>query len=122
MKTVLVAEDNAINRELISAMLEAMDFNVVQAVDGQHALELLSANLPDVVLLDLQMPRMDGREALRRIRENPDWSHLPVIACTAFAMQGDREEILNRGFNGYISKPISISDLVEALRAVLPDA
>lgn len=117
MKTVLIAEDNTVNRELITEMLEALDYHVIQAVDGQQALELLPVHRPDAVLLDLQMPRLDGRETIRRIRHNPDWRHLPAIACTAFAMQGDREEILSCGFNGYVSKPISMVQLAAALRA-----
>lgn len=120
MKTALVAEDNPVNRELITEMLEAVDFRVLPAVDGLHAIELLSENRPDLILLDLQMPRLDGRETVQRIRQNPEWAHLPVIACTAFAMQGDREEILHCGFSGYLSKPISLSDLLAAIRAVLP--
>lgn len=122
MKTVLVAEDNAVNRELITQMLEVMDWRVLQAVDGQHALEILSAQMPDVALIDLQMPRLDGRETIRRIRDHPQWRHLPVIACTAFAMQGDREEILSHGFDGYLSKPISMAELVAVLRQVQPES
>lgn len=118
MKTVLVAEDNAVNRELVTEMLEALGYHVLQACDGKEALEQLAAQLPEVVLLDLQMPCMDGRETLRHIRQNPSWKHLPVIACTAFAMQGDREEILGLSFNGYISKPVSIAALMAALQSV----
>lgn len=115
MKTVLVAEDNAVNRELITEMLEAAEFRVLQAIDGQDALMLLNFHHPDVVLLDLQMPRLDGRETLRSIRANPDLAGLRVIACTAYAMQGDREEILRSGFDGYISKPISMAELIRAI-------
>jgi CheY-like chemotaxis protein len=114
-KTILVAEDNVVNRELITEMLEAADYRVIQAFDGEDALTLLGMHQPDIVLLDLQMPRLDGRETVRRIRENPDWSDLTVIACTAYAMHGDREEILNCGFNGYISKPVSMPELMKVL-------
>jgi two-component system, cell cycle response regulator DivK len=116
-KTILVAEDNVVNRELMTEMLEAADYRVVQAVDGLDALALLGIHRPDIVLLDLQMPRLDGRETVLRIRENQDWSGLTVIACTAYAMQGDREEILNCGFNGYISKPVSMPELLRVLAA-----
>ncbi len=119
MKTVLVAEDNAVNRELVTEMLEMLGYGVLEARDGQEALEQLAAQLPDVVLLDLQMPRIDGRETIRRIRDNPAWRHLPVIACTAFAMQGDREEILNLSFDGYISKPVSFAELMAVLQHVI---
>lgn len=115
MKTVLVAEDNAVNRELITEMLEMSGHKVMQADDGAQALVLLETCRPDVVLLDLQMPVMDGRETIRRIRENPDWSDLPVIACTAYAMQGNREDILQSGFDGYLAKPITRADLLHAI-------
>lgn len=115
MKTVLIAEDNAINRELIAEILEAADYRVIQAVDGLDALRLLSFHYPDVVLLDMQMPNLDGKETVRRIRANPDLAGLPVIACTAYAMQGDREEILSFGFDAYLSKPVSRTELLQAL-------
>ncbi|HWE86884.1 MAG TPA: response regulator [Terracidiphilus sp.] len=116
MKTILVAEDNVINRELITEMLELLGWRVIQARDGLEALDLLIEKRPDAVLMDLQMPCMDGREAIRRIRDNPAWQGLHVIACTAFAMQGDREEILGLGFDGYISKPVSLAELDAALQ------
>lgn len=116
MKTILVAEDNGINRELITEMLELLGWQVIQARDGVEALDLLDAKRPDAVLMDLQMPCMDGREAIRRIRDNPALQGLHVIACTAFAMQGDREEILRLGFDGYVSKPVSLGELGAALQ------
>lgn len=118
MRTALVVEDNAVNRELVTAMLEASGYEVLQAEDGSQALAVLGTRKPDVVLLDLQMPVMDGRETLRHIRENPNWRYLPVIACTAFAMQGNREEILDVGFDGYLAKPISRADLLQAIEAL----
>jgi two-component system, cell cycle response regulator DivK len=117
VKTVLVAEDNPINRELIAEMLEAAGYRVLQANDGQDALMILNFHHPDVILLDIQMPRLDGRETIRAIRENPDLADLRVIACTAYAMQGDREEILRFGFDGYVAKPISRAELLEAVAA-----
>lgn len=117
MKTVLVAEDEGINRELMKEMLEAANYKVIEAVDGADALSLLGKVQPDVILLDMQMPVMDGRETIRRIRENPDWRHLPVIACTAFAMMGAREDILRLGFSGYLSKPVSMAELLKAIRS-----
>lgn len=119
MKTVLIAEDNAVNRELMTEMLEAADYRVVQATDGIAALAMLAICQPDVVLLDLQMPVMDGRDTIRRIREDPEWRGVPVIACTAFAMQGDQEEILRCGFNGYLAKPVSMADLVRAIEGLI---
>jgi two-component system cell cycle response regulator DivK len=116
MRTVLLAEDNAINRELMTEMLQLLGWNVVAARDGLEVLELLSTIRPDAILMDFQMPRMDGREALRHIRENPSWQGLRVIACTAFAMQGAREEVLSEGFDAYLAKPVSLAELGAALK------
>jgi two-component system cell cycle response regulator DivK len=115
VKTVLVAEDNPVNRELVAEMLESAGYRVLQANDGQDALMILNFHHPDVVLLDIQMPRLDGRETVRAIRENPDLASLRVIACTAYAMQGDREEILRSGFDGYVAKPISRAELLQVI-------
>jgi len=119
VKTVLIAEDNAVNRELMTEMLEAAGYRVVQAADGSAALATLATFQPDLVLLDLQMPVMDGRDTIRRIREHSEWSSLPVVACTAFAMQGDQEEFMRSGFNGYLAKPISMADLVRAIERLI---
>jgi CheY-like chemotaxis protein len=115
MKKLMVVEDNAINRELLTEILTSVGYEVSQAMDGQEAVDMLSVERPDLVLLDLQMPRLDGRQTLQKIRQNPELDYLPVIACTASAMQGDREELMRFGFSGYISKPITIPDLLKSL-------
>ena len=107
MRTVLVAEDNAVNRELVAEMLEAADYAVLQACDGEDAIAMLEVSTPDIVLLDMQMPRMDGLETLQAIRAREEWKRLPVIACTAFAMHGEREVALHAGFDEYVSKPMN---------------
>jgi len=117
VKTVLVVEDNPVNRELIAEILELAGYRVIQANDGQDALMVLNFHHPDVVLLDIQMPRLDGRETIRAIRENPDLAALRVIACTAYAMHGDREDLLRSGFDGYVAKPISRAELLAAVAA-----
>ena len=119
MTTVLIAEDNAINRELLRELLEARGYTVVEACDGQEALHLIEQAQPDVLLLDIGMPVLDGFAVVRKIRENPRLATLPVLAVTAYAMQGDREKILNSGFDGYLSKPINAVALAEALEPLL---
>ncbi|MHB1702070.1 MAG: response regulator [Acidobacteriaceae bacterium] len=116
VKTVLVAEDNQVNRELVTEILTAAGYAVVEAVDGEDLLARLEEKLPDIVLVDLQMPKLDGLGALRKIRERAEWRSLPVIACTAFAMQDDREKALRAGFDGYLSKPITMSGLLAAIQ------
>ena len=106
MSRVLIAEDDPGSRELLAEVLNALGYDVVSTADGQEALEKLEEACPDLILLDLQMPRMDGLATIQRIRENPRFSDLPVFAVTAYAMKGDRERALEKEFNGYFSKPI----------------
>ena len=106
MIKVLIAEDNAVNRELLREILEAHGYAVDEACDGQAALDMIEQIRPDILLLDIGMPVLDGFAVVRRIRENPRFAALPVLAVTAYAMQGDREKILNSGFDGYLSKPV----------------
>jgi CheY-like chemotaxis protein len=106
MSKILVAEDNAANRELFRELLEARGHEVVEACDGQVALQILEQNEPDILLLDIGMPVLDGFAVIRAVRANPRLATLPVLGVTAYAMQGDRERILASGFDGYLSKPI----------------
>ncbi|URI09052.1 response regulator [Aquincola tertiaricarbonis] len=117
---VLLAEDNEINIELATDMLERVGMQVVVARDGGEALALLASEPVDGVLLDCQMPVVDGLTAARRIRERPDWQQLPVLAITADAMVGDREQALAAGMNDHIAKPIDIEALYAALARWLP--
>ena len=105
MKTVAVVEDNADNRLLLQAILDGL-YDVVEYENGVDALAGLTAHLPDLVLLDISLPGMDGNEILARIRADEKLRRLPVIALTAHAMAGDREKYLAAGFNDYITKPI----------------
>lgn len=105
MKTVAVVEDNADNRLLLQAILDGL-YDVVEYENGIDALAGLTARLPDLVLLDISLPGMDGNEILARIRADDHLKRLPVIALTAHAMAGDREKYLAAGFNDYITKPI----------------
>ena len=111
MKKILVAEDSATNRELIRDILEARGCEVVEAVDGEEALVKIRETQPDLVLMDVQMPRLGGVGALERLRREPGLASTPVIALTAYAMRGDRERLLAVGFDGYLSKPIEARTL-----------
>jgi two-component system cell cycle response regulator DivK len=107
MTKILVAEDNPSNRELFRELLESWGYEVVEAVDGEAALRAAGEVNPDALLLDIQMPLLDGYEVLRRLRQDPKLAHLRVMALTAFAMRGDREKALAAGFDAYHSKPIN---------------
>jgi len=109
-KRVLVADDNPVSRELIREILEYYQYEVIEAGDGSEALAKMREHRPDLALLDIQMPVMDGTAVIREIRADPTLAHLPVAALTAYAMQGDRERALAAGFNCYITKPIEIPD------------
>ncbi len=119
MINVLIAEDNATNRELIRELLESRGYRVDEACDGSEALRMIEKRRPDILLLDIGMPVLDGFATIRAIRDNPHHSALPVLAVTAFAMQGDREHVLSSGFDGYLSKPIDAKSLAEELERVL---
>ncbi|HKW12210.1 MAG TPA: response regulator [Gemmatimonadaceae bacterium] len=103
--TIAVVEDNADNRLLLSAILGSR-YQIVEYDNGPEALEGLARSLPDLVLLDISLPGMDGNEILTEIRRDGRMRHLPIIALTAHAMAGDRERFLDAGFNDYITKPI----------------
>jgi two-component system cell cycle response regulator DivK len=105
MTTIAIVEDNADNRLLLQAILDGL-YDLVEYENGIDALAGLAASLPDLVLLDISLPGMDGNEILARIRADPALDKLPVIALTAHAMSGDREKYLAAGFNDYITKPI----------------
>jgi CheY-like chemotaxis protein len=105
MTTIAIVEDNADNRLLLQAILDGL-YDLVEYENGTDALVGLAASLPDLVLLDISLPGMDGNEILARIRADPRLRTLPVIALTAHAMSGDREKYLAAGFNDYITKPI----------------
>lgn len=115
MKRILIAEDNAVNRELLRELLEVLDCSVTEACNGQEALQMIEQEQPDLLLLDISMPVLDGFATVRKIKENPKLSGLPVLAVTAYAMRGDEEKILNSGFDGYLSKPINSQSLAVAL-------
>ena len=118
---VLVAEDNRVNQMVTSRLLEKHGFHTFLANNGREALEILQWEAVDMVLMDVQMPVMDGLEATRRIREMEKKTgvHLPILAMTAKALQGDREQCLGAGMDGYIAKPVESKQLLQAIRNVV---
>lgn len=114
---ILLVEDNPLNRQLLRDILQYRGHRVCEAEGVVDAWACLQAGVPQIVLLDVQIPGGGGEELLRRIRERPDLDALPVIAVTASAMQGDRERLLAAGFDGYISKPVDTRALGPAVEA-----
>ena len=118
-RTILLAEDNIPNAITIGEYLESWGYEIVVAYDGLEALERAEARDPDIILMDIQMPVMDGLEAIRRFRANPRFMKTPIIALTALAMPGDRELCLEAGANEYVSKPVSLKTLVKTIQTLL---
>ena len=118
---ILVVEDNERNLKLLRDVLEYAGYDVRVARTGEDGVSLAASEPPDLVLMDLQLPGIDGLEALRRLRGSPRTADIPVVAVTAQAMKQDRERALAAGFNGYIEKPISVRAFPDQVRGFLPD-
>jgi two-component system, cell cycle response regulator DivK len=117
---ILLVEDNGANRYLATFLLEGRGFTVVHAANGFEALRQAGIERPDLILMDIQMPEMDGYEAARLLRETPEVAQIPIVAVTSYAMAGDRERALQLGFVGYLEKPISTETFVAEIERFLP--
>jgi two-component system cell cycle response regulator DivK len=113
---ILVVEDNERNMKLFCELLQASGYHTLEATTGESAVELALEHGPDLVLMDIQLPDIDGVEALGRLRADERSATLPVLALTAQAMEGDRERFLAAGFDGYLSKPVDIAEFVTTVR------
>jgi two-component system cell cycle response regulator DivK len=113
---VLVVEDNEMNMKLVRDVLQATGYRTLEAATGPRAVELAAEHAPDLVLMDIQLPGIDGVEALRRLRADGRTASIPVLALTAQAMHGDRERFLAAGFDGYLAKPVNIVELVATVK------
>jgi two-component system cell cycle response regulator DivK len=118
---VLLVEDNPRNLKLARDVLEYAGFSVAVAGSGEDAVELAASVLPDLILMDIQLPGIDGYAALQQIRRNHATARIPVVALTAFAMARDRERVISAGFDGYLEKPISVREFPTQVRSHLPD-
>ncbi len=120
MPTILLVEDNELNRDMLSRRLIRRGFQVVMAVDGGEGVTLATTTNPDLVLMDMSLPVVDGWEATRRIRAHERGKNIPIIALTAHAMAGDREKTIAAGCNDYDTKPVQLDRLLEKIAALLP--
>lgn len=116
---ILVVEDNERNLKLVRDVLRFAGYQVIEARSGEQGVALAQEQTPDLVLMDLQLPGMDGTQALRRLREHPSTRDVPVVAVTAFAMKDDRDRAFRAGFDGYLEKPISVRTLPGQVRDLL---
>lgn len=116
---ILIADDRPSSRELLRVVLERTGYDVLEAPDGEAALDLIRNREPDLVLLDLQMPKLDGIAVLEAVRRDPRFARLPIVALTASAMRGDKERILAAGFTDYLAKPAGPEQLRETVARLL---
>jgi two-component system cell cycle response regulator DivK len=121
-RRILVVEDNPLNLKLVRDVLQFAGYDVIEAQSGEEGLRVAQEDPPDLVLMDLQLPGIDGTETLRRMREGSLGRHVPVVAVTAFAMAEDRERASLAGFDGYVEKPINVRELPGQVEAFLSGA
>lgn len=116
---ILVVEDNDKNRKLARDVLQVKGYRTIEAATAEAALELVTTQIPDLILMDIQLPGMNGMQGLARLREMPVTRHIPVIAFTASVMPQDRHQIMSAGFDAFVAKPISVKDFVSTIADTL---
>jgi CheY-like chemotaxis protein len=119
MTKILIVEDNEMNRDMLSRRLERKGYQIVMAVDGGEGVEKATSETPDIILMDMSLPVLDGWEATRRVKANPATARIPVIALTAHAMAGDRDKTIEAGCDDYDTKPIDLPRLLGKIEAQL---
>ncbi len=118
-KKILVVDDNLDSRELVIKILKNKGLQLVEAVDGEDAIKKVAAEMPDLILMDISLPKIDGHEVTRRLKSDQAFAAIPVIALTAHAMKGDREKAIAAGCEGYITKPINVHELYDRIKPFL---
>jgi CheY-like chemotaxis protein len=119
MEKVLIVDDNRASRDLIRAILKTVHCDIIEAAHGQQALELMQQERPDLILLDIDMPGLNGLAVVKKIREDTSLADLPVVAVTAFAMERDREKAMAAGFTAYVTKPVRAAMLRQQVQQLL---
>ena len=118
-KRILVVEDQEDNRQILRDLLASADYEMDEAENGQEALDAVARQRPDLILMDIQLPVMDGYEATRRIKSNPEWKSIPIIVVTSYALSGDAEKAKAAGCDDYVTKPYSPRQLLAKIREYL---
>jgi len=118
-RRILIVEDNGVNRNLVRVLLQKYGYQIIEATDGEEAVEVAVREKPDLILMDIQLPRMSGYSATGILKGRRDTMDIPIIALTAKAMIGDREKALKAGCDGYISKPIDTRELPKVVNSLL---
>jgi two-component system, cell cycle response regulator DivK len=118
-KTILIVEDNSVNRKLLLTVLRPHGYRLLIALDGEEAVRTAQDELPDLILMDLQLPRVNGYTATQQLKQQPSTAHIPIIALTAHAMEQQQEHAFKIGFDGYITKPINTRTFPDEIRGFL---
>ncbi len=118
-KRILVVEDTDDNRRILRDLLTNAGFELIEAVDGEKGVAMAAEHRPDLILMDIQLPIVDGYEATRRIKANPDLRHIPIIAVTSYALSGDEAKAVAAGCDGYVAKPFSPRQILAKMREFL---
>lgn len=119
---ILYVEDNPLNMRLVRKILKSIHYDMVEAIDGASGLRMVAQEKPDLILVDVNLPDIDGLEVTRILKADPEFAHIPIIALTANAMHGDREHCLEAGCDGYIAKPVARQELKNILGHFLTSA
>jgi len=116
---ILIVEDNPQNMKLLEMVLRAKNYTLLKATDGEEALNTAMREQPDLIIMDIQLPKLSGLEVTKKLRETPTFSHTPIIGVTAYAMKGDKERVIESGCDAYLSKPINTRELPEVIAEML---
>jgi len=120
-QTILYVEDNEYNRKIVHQLLSRTTYRLIEATDGESGVAIAQKELPDLILMDVQLPKMSGLDATRALKADPRTAHIPVIVITSFALSGDREKASAAGATNYLAKPYSPRELLAMVREVLPE-
>jgi two-component system, cell cycle response regulator DivK len=118
-KRILVVEDHEENRRLLRDLLTSVGYELIEAVTGEEGLKLAEAEVPELILMDIQLPGMDGYEVTRRVKANPALRHIPIIAVTSYALSGDDQKALEAGCDAYVTKPFDPAELLAKIQEFL---
>jgi two-component system, cell cycle response regulator DivK len=121
-KTILYVEDNELNRRIVRDLLKRTSYRLIEAPDGEASLDIVRRECPDLILMDIQLPRLSGIEVTRTLRSEPITANIPIIAITSFALSGDEQRAKEAGATAYMTKPYSPRDLLALIRSLLPES